>query len=273
MSSASSRADEQDECPAQRGSMRSSRRPPASSPCSTRSWRGRAGQVGLPRQHEPRASHPHERHPRLHRDDPRRHLRRGARGGSGSHPGRPDLRAAAPPAHQRRARSLSKIEAGRMELSLTDYSVEEVVETARPRCARSRGEGLEFTAEVEPDLPSPTATASASPVPDQPCGQRPQFTKQAAWPSRGAVTATRSSTVSRTRGSASPPTSSTRSSGVSDRSMPASARSSAVAGSGSHHQNFVELHGGHIWVESEPGRARPSTSPYPCARAEPSEVA
>jgi len=49
---------------------------------------------------------------------------------------------------------LSKIEAGRMELSLTDYSVPEVVETARTSL-RSLAEekGLLFTAEVAPDLP------------------------------------------------------------------------------------------------------------------------
>ena len=42
-------------------------------------------QVPVPRQHEPRAAHPAERHPGLHGADPRRHLRRGAR----EDPGRP----------------------------------------------------------------------------------------------------------------------------------------------------------------------------------------
>ncbi|HWN91689.1 MAG TPA: histidine kinase dimerization/phospho-acceptor domain-containing protein, partial [Verrucomicrobiae bacterium] len=49
---------------------------------------------------------------------------------------------------------LSKIEAGRMELSLTDYSVQEVVETARTSLRSLADEkGLEFTANVQPDIP------------------------------------------------------------------------------------------------------------------------
>ena len=36
--------------------------------------RGEQAQVPVPRQHEPRAAHADERHPRLHRADPRRHL-------------------------------------------------------------------------------------------------------------------------------------------------------------------------------------------------------
>ena len=38
--------------------------------------RGEPAQVAVPRQHEPRAAHAAQRHPRLHRADPRRHLRR-----------------------------------------------------------------------------------------------------------------------------------------------------------------------------------------------------
>src|ERR1700675_4231502 len=49
---------------------------------------------------------------------------------------------------------LSKIEAGRMELSLTDYSVQEVVETARTSLRSLAAEKeLEFTADVQPDVP------------------------------------------------------------------------------------------------------------------------
>jgi signal transduction histidine kinase len=49
---------------------------------------------------------------------------------------------------------LSKIEAGRMELSLTDYVVEDVVGTVRASLrSLASDKGLEFLTEVEPDLP------------------------------------------------------------------------------------------------------------------------
>ena len=69
--------------------------------------RGREpAQVAVPRQHEPRAAHAAERHPRLHRADPRQHLRRGAREDPrGARADRQERPAPARP-HQRRARSL-----------------------------------------------------------------------------------------------------------------------------------------------------------------------
>jgi signal transduction histidine kinase len=49
---------------------------------------------------------------------------------------------------------LSKIEAGRMELSLDDYAVEDVVGTVRASLRSLASEkGLEFVTDVEPDLP------------------------------------------------------------------------------------------------------------------------
>ena len=44
---------------------------------------GEPAQVAVPRQHEPRAAHAAQRHPRLHRIDHRRHLRRDAGEGAG----------------------------------------------------------------------------------------------------------------------------------------------------------------------------------------------
>ncbi|HEX6026772.1 MAG TPA: ATP-binding protein, partial [Solirubrobacter sp.] len=49
---------------------------------------------------------------------------------------------------------LSKIEAGRMELSLGDYAVDDVVSTVRASLrSLASDKGLEFTTEVPPDLP------------------------------------------------------------------------------------------------------------------------
>jgi signal transduction histidine kinase len=49
---------------------------------------------------------------------------------------------------------LSKIEAGRMELSVGDYAVEDVVATVRASLrSLAADKGLQFTTEVEPDLP------------------------------------------------------------------------------------------------------------------------
>ena len=67
---------------------------------------GQPGQVRLPRQHEPRAPHADERDPRLHRDDPRRAVRRGAARDPGAGVGHPHLRQAAPRPDQQRARPL-----------------------------------------------------------------------------------------------------------------------------------------------------------------------
>ena len=59
---------------------------------------------------------------------------------------------------------LSKIEAGRMELTLSEYSVQDVIEAV---CASLQSlaaeKGLEFSANAQPEIPWPMATASASP--------------------------------------------------------------------------------------------------------------
>ncbi len=67
---------------------------------------GEPGQVQLPRQHEPRAPHADERDPRLHRDDPRRAVRRDPARDPGAGIGHPHLRQAAPRPDQQRARPL-----------------------------------------------------------------------------------------------------------------------------------------------------------------------
>ena len=61
-------------------------------------------QVAVPRQHEPRAAHAAERHPRLHRAAARRPLRQARREGAGRARARPDQRQAPARPDQRRAR-------------------------------------------------------------------------------------------------------------------------------------------------------------------------
>ena len=87
------------------------------------------------------------------RDDDRRALRRRARRAEGAahrHPGeRPHLLRLI-----NDVLDLSKIEAGRMELALGEYSVSDVVDTVRASLRSLAAEkGLEFTAHVPDDLP------------------------------------------------------------------------------------------------------------------------
>src|SRR4029453_5001722 len=81
------------------------RRPPGGAPHRA-AGAGQPRQVRLPGQHEPRAAHADERDPRLHRDDPRRAVRRDPAGHPGAGRGHPHVRQAAPRPHQQRARPL-----------------------------------------------------------------------------------------------------------------------------------------------------------------------
>ena len=65
---------------------------------------GEQAQVAIPRQHEPRAAHAAQRHPRLHRIGSRRHLRRGAAEGAGRAQARRKQRPPSARPDQRRAR-------------------------------------------------------------------------------------------------------------------------------------------------------------------------
>ena len=125
---------------------------------------GEPGQVRVPRQHEPRAPHADERHPRLHRDDPRRHLRRRAPGGARPDPGRPDLRAAAAPADQRRPRPLQ--DRGGPDGALPDRLLRAGGGGDRahlpPLARRGKGPRVHRGGAAR-RARSPTATASASP--------------------------------------------------------------------------------------------------------------
>jgi len=147
---------------------------------------------------------------------------------------------------------LSKIEAGRMELSLTDYSVHEVVETARTSLRSLAAEkGLEFTAEVEPYGDGKRITQCLTNL----VGNALKFTKEGTVAIRARLDGDRVVyTVSDT--------------GIGIavdqldhifgefRQVDASiSREFGGTGLGlSITKTFVELHGGRIWVESEPGR-------------------
>ena len=152
---------------------------------------------------------------------------------------------------------LSKIEAGRMELSLTDYSVQEVVETARTSL-RSLAEekGLEFTAEVAADLP--VAYGDGKRITQ--CltnlvGNALKFTKQG----RVAIRADLDGdcvVYSVADTGIGIPTDQLDQIFGEFRQVDASiSREFGGTGLGlSITKTFVELHGGRIWVESEPGR-------------------
>jgi len=171
---------------------------------------------------------------------------------------------------------LSKIEAGRMELSLTDYSVEEVVETARTSLRSLAAEkGLEFTAEVEPDLPLAYGDGKRiTQCLTNLVGNALKFTKQG----RVAIHARRDGdeivySVADT-GIGIPANQLDQIFGEFRQVDASISREFGGSGLGlSITKTFVELHGGHIWVESEPGRGSTFHFAIPLRAAEPSEVA
>jgi len=171
---------------------------------------------------------------------------------------------------------LSKIEAGRMELSLTDYSVQEVVETARTSL-RSLAEekGLLFTAEVASDLP--VAHGDGKRITQcltNLAGNALKFTKQG----RVAISARLEGdqvvySVSDT-GIGIPADQLDQIFGEFRQVDAGISREFGGTGLGlSITKTFVELHGGRIWVESEPGRGSTFSFAVPLRVAAATEVA
>jgi signal transduction histidine kinase len=171
---------------------------------------------------------------------------------------------------------LSKIEAGRMELSLTDYSVQEVVETARTSLRSLAAEkGLEFTADVQPDVP--IAYGDGKRITQ--ClinlvGNALKFTKQG----RVAISARLEGdhvvySVADT-GIGIPADQLDHIFGEFRQVDASISREFGGTGLGlSITKTFVELHGGRIWVESEPGRGSTFHFAIPLRVAEATEVA
>ena len=170
---------------------------------------------------------------------------------------------------------LSKIEAGRMELSLTDYSVQEVVETARTSLRSLADEkGLEFTADVQPDIPLAYGDGKRiTQCLTNLVGNALKFTK------RGGV-----EIGARLEGDFVVYSVVDTGIGIpSDqldhifgefRQVDASiSREFGGTGLGlSITKTFVELHGGRIWVESEPGRGSTFRFAIPLRIAQATEV-
>ena len=171
---------------------------------------------------------------------------------------------------------LSKIEAGRMELSLTDYSVQEVVETARTSLRSLAAEkGLEFSADVEPDVPIAYGDGKRiTQCLTNLVGNAVKFTKQG----RVSITAHREGdevvySVADT-GIGIPADQLDQIFGEFRQVDASISREFGGTGLGlSITKTFVELHGGRIWVESEPGRGSTFRFAIPLRVAETTEVA
>ena len=167
---------------------------------------------------------------------------------------------------------LSKIEAGRMELSLTDYSVQEVVETARTSL-RSLAEekGLEFTAEVEPDLP--VAYGDGKRITQ--CltnlvGNALKFTKRGRVSIKACLEGDRVVYSVADTGIGIPADQLDQIFGEFRQVDASISREFGGTGLGlSITKTFVELHGGTIWVESEPGLGSTFHFAVPLRVAEP----
>jgi len=170
---------------------------------------------------------------------------------------------------------LSKIEAGRMELSLTDYSVQEVVETARTSLRSLAAEkGLEFTADVQPDIPIAHGDGKRiTQCLTNLVGNALKFTKQ------GGV-----SIAARLEGDQVVYSVTDTGIGIQGDQLDHifgefrqvdSSISREFGGTGlglSITKTFVELHGGRIWVESEPGRGSTFRFAVPLRMAEATEA-
>jgi signal transduction histidine kinase len=170
---------------------------------------------------------------------------------------------------------LSKIEAGRMELSLTDYSVQEVVETARTSLRSLAAEkGLEFTADVQPDVPLACGDGKRiTQCLTNLVGNALKFTKQG----RVAISARLDGdcvvySVADT-GIGIPADQLDQIFGEFRQVDASISREFGGTGLGlSITKTFVELHGGRIWVESDPGRGSTFHFAIPLRVAEATEV-
>ena len=118
--------------------------------------RGREpAQVAVPRQHEPRAAHAAQRHPRLHRADPRRHLRRDAGQDAQRARARAEQRQAPARPDQRRARPVQ--DRGRPAHAVARRLFDQgrrAQRVRRGRAAGQRARSSRFKVEVPPDLPT-----------------------------------------------------------------------------------------------------------------------
>ena len=171
---------------------------------------------------------------------------------------------------------LSKIEAGRMELSLTDYSVEEVVETARTSLRSLAAEkGLEFTAEVQPDVP--VAYGDGKRITQyltNLVGNALKFTKQGRVAIRVLLDGDRVVYSVTDTGIGIPADQLDNIFGEFRQVDASISREFGGTGLGlSITKTFVELHGGRIWVESEPGRGSTFHFAIPLRVAEATEAA
>ena len=171
---------------------------------------------------------------------------------------------------------LSKIEAGRMELSLTDYSVQEVVETARTSLRSLAAEkGLEFVADVAPDLPLAYGDGKRiTQCLTNLVGNALKFTKQG----RVEIGARLDGDCVVYRvtdtGIGIPADQLDQIFGEFRQVDASISREFGGTGLGlSITKTFVELHGGRIWVESEPGRGSTFRFAIPLRVAEATEAA
>jgi signal transduction histidine kinase len=152
---------------------------------------------------------------------------------------------------------LSKIEAGRMELSLQEYSVSEVVDAVRASLrSLAADKGLEFVTRVEPDLP--VAYGDAKRITQclmNLAGNALKFTREG----RVEIGAARDGDVLVYRvsdtGIGIPKDELENVFGEFRQVDAAVTREFGGTGLGlSITKRFIEMHGGRIWVESEPGQ-------------------
>jgi signal transduction histidine kinase len=171
---------------------------------------------------------------------------------------------------------LSKIEAGRMELSLTDYSVQEVVETARTSLRSLAAEkGLEFVADVPPDVPPAYGDGKRiTQCLTNLVGNALKFTKQGRVAISARLDGDRVVYSVADTGIGIPADQLGHIFGEFRQVDASISREFGGTGLGlSITKTFVELHGGSIWVESEPGRGSTFHFAIPLRVAGATEVA